>query len=215
MSLSPHIQSASLGLISGVIFKLDSFYERARSIPKLLAQMQVGPWIGRKEALAGLIAAGAEDVLTDCLNSPDPLTSKLATAGLWECWMNEEGPEARATLEGAMELMEQEEWSRSQTVLRDLSLEYPGWAEPVHKRGCLFYHLGMPAKALELFDWVVELKPNHFGAWHGLAQSALELRRWKMAVRSAKKALRIHPFDNANANREIIRMARANLPEIR
>ena len=72
------------------------------SVPELVRVLKTGNREQKETALLKLIVAGAEHELTDCLTSEDPDTATLATAGLWECWLNEEGPEARAAIDQAI-----------------------------------------------------------------------------------------------------------------
>ncbi len=56
-------------------------------------------------ALRRLIELRAERELARCLASTDPAVVQLAIAGLWECWLDEAGPEARRTMEAGVEAM--------------------------------------------------------------------------------------------------------------
>src|SRR5690349_13311979 len=53
----------------------------------------------RHAALLKLIEAHAEDQLNACLGSDDALTVNLATGGIWECWLNERGLDARREID--------------------------------------------------------------------------------------------------------------------
>jgi len=75
------------------------------SIPELIRSLKNGERAEKEVALLQLIIIGAEHELSDCLTCPDPLTATLATAGLWECWLNEEGPDARTAIDQAIDLM--------------------------------------------------------------------------------------------------------------
>src|SRR5688572_11734674 len=65
--------------------------ETPASVPQLIRALKNGTRSQKEAALLNLIIFGAEDELTDCLSFPDPVTATLATAGVWECWLNEEG----------------------------------------------------------------------------------------------------------------------------
>ena len=68
---------------------------------------------------------------------------------------------------------------------------------------------GRPTRSIELCEIVVEMKPRHFGAWHGMALCAVKLHQWRRAIEAAREALQIQP--QAKANREIIIFARSKL----
>jgi tetratricopeptide (TPR) repeat protein len=179
------------------------------SVPSLVRALKNGNRREKEAALLGLILAGAEHELTDCLAAPDPDTATLATAGLWECWLNEEGPEARAAIEVAMGLMERGNFADAEKHFISLSRRFPGWAEPINKHATILYLRGRPARSIELCELVVEMKPRHFGAWHGMALCAVKLHQWRRAIEAAREALKIQP--QAKANREIILLARSKI----
>ncbi len=178
-------------------------------IPDLIRMLETGRPQEKERALFELIVIGAEHELIDCLVSPDPLTVQLATAGIWECWLNEEGAEAREKIDHAIAVMESGNMADAERMFRDLSREFPGWAEPMNKQATILYQRNRHAASFDLCEMVVELKPRHFGAWHGMALCAVKLHDWLAAIEAAQEALRIQP--QAKANREIILFARSKL----
>lgn len=183
--------------------------EQSATIPELIRALETGPRAEKECALLHLIIIGAEHELTDCLSSPDPVTVQLATAGVWECWLNEEGPEAREKIDSGILLMEEGNLLMAEKVFRDLSRQFPGWAEPVNKQATVLYRGNRAERSIELCELVLEMKPRHFGAWHGMALCAVRLHDWETAISAAREALRIQP--QAKANREIILFARSKL----
>jgi tetratricopeptide (TPR) repeat protein len=183
--------------------------EGPSEITELVRLLQQGRPAEKQKALLKLIAAGAEEELTDCLGSADALAAQLATAGLWECWLNEEGPEARERIDQGIDLMEAGQNVAAEKIFLTLSRQYPGWAEPINKQATSLYMRGLAANSFDLCQLVVEMKPNHFGAWHGLALCAVQMEDWETALDAAKEALRLQP--RAAANREIIRLAKSKL----
>ena len=179
------------------------------SVPVLIKQLQEGTSTKRRQALAGLVALGAEEELVVCLKSPDRLTCELATAGLWECWLNEEGPEARSAIDKGIDVMQAGQFAAAEAIFEELSRCYGGWAEPVNKQATVLYMTGRDEESLELCEDVLDLKPHHFGAWHGLALCAIRLQDWETAVLAAKEALALQP--HSGANREILRLAKTKL----
>lgn len=183
--------------------------EAPASVCQLIRALKTGTRSQKEAALLNLIIAGAEDELTDCLAFPDPVTATLATAGIWECWLNEEGPEARTAIDQAIQLMGRGNFVDAERAFICLSRQYPGWAEPINKHATILYLRGRPKRSIDLCELVVEMKPRHFGAWHGMALCAVKLHQWRMAIESARQALEIQP--QAKANREIILLARSKL----
>ena len=182
---------------------------RGDSLKDLVRTLKTGAREEKEVALFKLILEGAEQELTDCLSFPDAETAALATAGLWECWLNEEGPDAREAIDSAIDLMQRGNLADAEKQFISLGRQYPGWAEPLNKHATILYLRGRPKRSIELCEIVVEMKPRHFGAWHGIALCAVKLHQWRMAIEAAREALQIQP--QAKANREIIIFARSKL----
>ena len=179
------------------------------SVPDLVRRLKTGDRADKEVALLQLIVIGAEHELMDCLSASDPLTAALAAAGVWECWLNEEGPDARTAIDQAIGLMEGGNYADAERQFISLGRQFPGWAEPINKQATILYIRGKPRRSLDLCDLVVEMKPRHFGAWHGMALCAVKLHHWRRAIEAAREALQIQP--QAKANREIILFARSKL----
>jgi tetratricopeptide (TPR) repeat protein len=178
----------------------------------LLKFLHEGQSNEKREALGQLIALEAENELVGCLASPDVSVSELATAGLWECWLNEEGPDARAVIEQGIDLMNSGEFKAAEEVFADLGRLFPGWAEPVNKQATVLYMRGFEEDSYDLCELVIEMKPHHFGAWHGLALCAMRLEDWETALMAAKEALHLQP--HSEANRKIIRLVKSKLRNV-
>ncbi|HKQ39066.1 MAG TPA: hypothetical protein VJ063_13395 [Verrucomicrobiae bacterium] len=183
--------------------------ETTTSVAELIRALKTGGRAQKEDALLQLIIIGAEHELTDCLSFPDPVTATLATAGLWECWLNEEGPDARTAIDQAIGLMERGNLADAERQFVSLSRQFPGWAEPINKHATILYMRGRTTRSLELCELVLEMKPHHFGAWHGMALCAIKLHQWRIAIQAAREALKIQP--QAKANREIILFARSKI----
>jgi len=178
-------------------------------IPVLVRFLREGRPVEQREAISQLVVRQAEDELVACLCSPDKAVAELATAGLWECWLNEEGPDARAVMERGIDLMNSGEFAAAEEVFVDLGRLFPGWAEAINKQATVLYMRGEAESSYDLCELVIDMKPHHFGAWHGLALCAVRLRDWETALAAATEALRLQP--HAGANDEIKRLAKRKL----
>src|SRR5438093_10970825 len=98
-----------------------------RNVQKLVRLLQNGDLTERHTALIKLVAEGAESALTHCLRSTDATTVQLATAGLWECWLNEKGPHARQKMDQGVELMNQGDLAGAEKIFLRLAKKYPDW----------------------------------------------------------------------------------------
>jgi tetratricopeptide (TPR) repeat protein len=181
-------------------------------VSKMVALLQQGDPSERQRALVKLIEATAERELSDCLRSPDALVVQLATSGLWECWLNEKGAAARQAMDEGIELMNAGHLAAAEKIFLALIKQYPDWAEAINKEATLLYMRGDATESIQLCTKVVALKPDHFGAWNGMALCAVRLEDWRTALFAAKKALRIQP--TAESNKEIIQLAEAKLRDL-
>lgn len=163
----------------------------------------------RELALRRMIELRAETSLVECLSSENLVAAQLATAGLWECWLNERGPEARRVIDKGIQCMNGGDLEDALAIFRQLALNYPDWAEAHNKQATVLYLLGNARHSLRVCEVVVRLKPNHFGAWNGMALCAAQLEKWEIALKSARMAVRLQP--TAMANHDLIQLAEAKL----
>jgi tetratricopeptide (TPR) repeat protein len=178
-------------------------------IPALVFRLGHGTPDERQLALKRLVTLGAESALTDCLRSDDSLVVQLATEGLWECWLGEKGADARQTMDEGIELMNGGHLAAAEQIFGTLMQQFPDWAEAFNKQATLLFLAGKPAESIQLCTKVVALKPDHFGAWNGMALCAVQLEDWRTALFAAKKALSIQP--TAESNQRMIELARTRM----
>ncbi len=180
-------------------------------IRKLRAVLETGEPADQHAALARLVSLRAEKTLTGCLASKNPLAAHLATGGLWECWLNEQGPIPRREMDKGIRRMNDGNLEGALEIFDKLAAKFPRWAEAHNKRATVFYLLGNARLSYKICQLVVELKPDHFGAWNGMALCAAHLEKWRAALDAATEALRIQP--GAQANVDLIRLAEMKLKE--
>jgi tetratricopeptide (TPR) repeat protein len=181
----------------------------ADDVSRLQHLLETGPPKQQQAALDKLISLGAEHALVECLSSKNPVTVRLATGGLWECWLNEKGPAARRQLEKGTRCMNQGDLAGALDIFARLVKKYPRWAEAHNKQATALYLLGNARLSYKVCQVVVELKPHHFGAWNGMALCAAQLENWRAALNAAQQALRLQP--TAQANLDLIQLAEAKL----
>lgn len=180
-------------------------------LQRLRRALETGAPADRQAALHRLIELRAESVLHDCLRSDDAQTALLATGGLWECWLNEQGPDARRRMDEGIAHMNGGELEAALEIFVELVGRFPRWAEAHNKRATVLYLLGNARLSYRACQIVVELKPHHFGAWNGLALCAAQLEKWQDALDAARRALALQP--NAQANLDLIALAEQKLRE--
>jgi len=163
----------------------------------------------RKTAMENLIALGGEDFFTDRLTSFQPEVVQLAAHGLWECWLNEAGDEARQQINQGIKAMNANDLAAAEEIFSELRIKHPLWPEASNKLATIYYLQGRFEESLTLCRKVVSAKPNHFGAWSGMAMSAIKLERWAEALPAAEQALLLQP--HSEFNQEIVALIKAQL----
>src|SRR5690349_18683081 len=74
-------------------------------IGRLRQILENGLLADQRAAAEKLVELRAEAALTECLTSSKSTVVQLATGGLWECWLNEQGPKPRREMEKGVKLM--------------------------------------------------------------------------------------------------------------
>ena len=170
----------------------------ATSADELRTQLETGTTQQRLGALRRLIELRSEPPLVHCLASADPAVVQLAIAGLWECWLEECGHEARRAMETGMEAMEAGELASAAGAFHALMTEHPGWAEAINKLATVLYLQGRPEESIGYCHRVVALKPDHFGAWNGMAVCAIQVEDWLLALHAVEESIRLQPHSRSN-----------------
>ncbi len=163
----------------------------------------------RLTALRQLIAARAEDRLVQCLASPDAAVVQLAVSGLWECWLGEEGEEARREIDLGTEAMNTGDLDQAAETFSGLMASYPDWAEAINKLATARYLQNRPEDSIALCRRVISLKPDHFGAWNGLSLCAIQLEDWSLALQATGESLRLQP--HSPTNRQLLTLVQSRM----
>ena len=177
---------------------------------RLRELLESGAASERRDALQALVAARAETELTQCLASPDPAVNQLAITGLWECWLDEEGADARREMDRGIQAMNDGDLEAAVSVFTRLATEHPHWAEALNKHATVLYLQGRPEESIALCRRAVALKPDHFGAWNGMALCAIQIEDWALAADAVRESLRLQP--QSTMNRQLLRFVQSRLP---
>ncbi len=213
--------AAFVGLLFMGYFILEPFRAHAADGPpptsiadvdKAKLLLQQGNPQEQKVALMQLVGAGAEKPLAECLADADPAVVQLAVAGLWECWLNEAGNEAREIMEAGVLAMNDGELEQASRIFQKLMLSYPHWAEAINKQATVLYMQGHVQESIALCRQVVALKPDHFGAWNGLALCAIQVEDWPLALMAVQQSLRLQP--KSPANLQLLKLVQSRLTQV-
>ena len=176
------------------------------------AELERGSLSERRAAVRELVALNAEGTLALCLASEEPEVAQLAAAGLWECWMNEAGNGARQEMERGVEAMNAGDLETAASTFTHLMDKYPRWTEAVNKQATVFYLQGHLPESIELCQKVVKAKPDHFGAWNGMAICAIQTENWSLAFHAVQESLRLQP--SSKPNLQLLRLIESRLPQV-
>ena len=177
---------------------------------ELESWMERGTAAQRQAARERLVERRAEGVLVRCLASNDPDAAQLAMDGLWECWLNEKGARARTEMEAGIAAMNAGDLNGAAAVFHGLTVEFPEWAEPINKQATVLYLQGSTAQSIALCRRVVNRKPDHFGAWNGMALCAIQIEDWDLALEAVCQSLRLQP--RSGYNQRLLRLIKSRLP---
>ena len=183
----------------------------AEALYAVTQRLIAGDSTTRAKALHALVESKAEAILVAMLALEEPGLAPLAMRGLWECWLNEEGPEARTQIERGISRLDKADYAAAEQVFAGLIGTFPRWAEPVNKLATVYYLEKRYEESLALCRQVVGLKEDHFAAWQGMTLCAVQMEDWKTALEAARQSLRLQP-QNA-AHRELVCSLEAKLAE--
>ena len=172
--------------------------------------LETGTTQQRLGALRLLIQRRAEPELTHCLGSAEPAVVQLAITGLWECWLEEAGPDARRAMDEGVEAMGEGDLPRAARTFEKLVAGHPDWAEALNKLATVLYLQGHPEESIACCRQVVALKPDHFGAWNGMAICAIQTEDWTLALQAVRESLRLQP--HSLSNRQLLKLVQSRLP---
>lgn len=147
-------------------------------------------------------------LLNDLRNADENIRSQ-ATAELWRIWFEQKGAPGLELLRRAQVCLEAGEIPQAEEILTRTVESQPDFAEAWNRRAVLYYTQGQFVKSKQDCDRVVELNPNHFGAWHGLGLCHAALEEYSAAISAFRKALEIQPY--ASVNKRLILECTARL----
>jgi tetratricopeptide (TPR) repeat protein len=151
----------------------------------------------RERAAEDLVYYRAQAYLLRALKTDTPPARDAASDALSRMWYRAAGAEGYRMIEAAQTAMSEQKFSEALTILNRLVERYPGFAEGLNRRAILYWMIGEYDLAIADCEAVVELNPEHFGAWQGLGSCHFRRGDFQEAHRAYEAALRIVPFDEA------------------
>lgn len=153
---------------------------------KLPADLQLG--------VSAPTESRSDDKLIESLKSPQPSVREAATASLWKLWQGASGPEAEQRLQEGMDMIAARKYLGAVDHLTQLIADFPGFAEAYNQRAIAYYQVEDYERSIQDCLKTTGLNRDHFGAWSGLGQCYLALRRFDLALNAFERVLDLQPF---------------------
>ena len=136
--------------------------------------------------------------LLQALKDPDEAIRNQATGEFWHMWFHQKGIQGAKRLIESQTLVESERCEEAKTILDELILTQPDFAEAWNRRAVLHYMLGRYPDAIEDCEKTLQLIPHHFGALHGLGLCHASVGNYLDAIQCFRRTLDIQPFSLIN-----------------
>jgi tetratricopeptide (TPR) repeat protein len=124
------------------------------------------------------------------LHDDDEMVHGLAADALWSIWFRADSEENNKELQRLMRLRDAD---KAVAGLTELIKKAPDFAEVYNQRAIRYYQAKDYEKSIADCEKVLQLNPQHFGAQSGMAQSYLNLRKPKAALKAYRDAYQINP----------------------
>jgi tetratricopeptide (TPR) repeat protein len=159
-------------------------------------------------ALGMLGTMQSNQALAGRLHDDDAIVRQMAGEALWNLWYR---GDTEANSRELLRLMRLRDRDKALTGLDALIGKAPRFAEAYNQRAILFFQKKDFARSSADCEKAIELNPVHFGAYSGLGQCQLNLRKPRAALRAFRQAYEINP--NLQGMEETIRELESVLGE--
>ena len=159
----------------------------------LLRLLDGGEAKARRAALLALGQLGsmeANAAVAAHLKDDDAEARRLAAEALWALWFRADDEENNRELQRLVRLRDRDQALAGMDRLVE---KCPRFAEAFNQRAILLFRMKEFERAIADCEKVLLLNPCHFGAQAGMAQSYMQLRKHRAALRAFRAALRINP----------------------
>jgi tetratricopeptide (TPR) repeat protein len=159
----------------------------------LLRLLDSADALSRRAALLALSLVGtmaANAAVAACLHDGEADVRQMAVDTLWTLWFRADSEENNAELQRLARTRDRE---RALAGLDQLIKRAPVFAEAFNQRAIVGFSLKQYERSITDCEKALQLNPYHFGAQAGMAQSFLQMRKHKAALKGFRAALRINP----------------------
>lgn len=144
--------------------------------------------------LVGTMASNS--LLAERLYDAEEAVRELAEEALWSLWQRASTPEHNAELRRLNELLETPGAAADDALLAGytaLLTRAPDFAEAYHRRALLQIRRGCWSAAIADCARTLRRNPRHFGAAASMAYCYLKQKKWRLALRTYRRAFRLNP----------------------
>ena len=117
----------------------------------------------------------------------------MAEHALWMIWLRHPDPGLTRELQDAVRLIDRDREREAIARLDQLIARAPDFAEAYNQRGIAYCLIDRPLESVSDCQRAASLNPDHFAAYAGMGHGFVQLRRYREALESYRKALDIHP----------------------
>lgn len=144
---------------------------------------------------AHLAQLNAQKQLLAALKADNPSARRMARRALEHLWFHAAGPGAYETIQKAYRASDARQHKEALALLDALLAAHPDFAEAWNQRASVYWQMGRYDESMADCRRVLELNPQHYGAWQGLGICQLESGDLAGACESLRIALHILPHD--------------------
>ena len=162
---------------------------------RLYRKLMAGDQPAIASAAFDLAYLKGESQLVRALKAPSGAVRTAAINSLWDLWVRAAGHRAFRDLQAANAAVERNAYQEALDILGRVTRTYPDFSEGWNRRATLYWRMGRMKEAVIDARKVVELNPNHFGAWQGMALCLVHIGDLEEACDCLRRALRITPHD--------------------
>lgn len=120
---------------------------------------------------------------------------RLAENAIWNWWLDQAPtPDVRNVIDFGMKRRESYDFEAAEAAFDEAIEKAPDYAEGWNQRAFARFLRDNIDGSLSDLEKVVELEPDHFGAWSGMYHVLIRMGRPEVAVAALSRAVTIHPW---------------------
>jgi tetratricopeptide (TPR) repeat protein len=139
-----------------------------------------------------------EGQLVELLKDPRTELRDAAVTRLRKLWQGAAGPDAERRLQAGVDMLRSGRPLAAVDHFSKLVSDFPNFAEAHNQRAIAYFRMEDYERSIQDCLQTTELNKNHFGAWHGLGQCYVAIRRFDLALTAFQRALELQPFAEDN-----------------